>query len=149
LINETLAWIGRAKLFTKLDIKQAFHWIRMYFNSEELTTFRTWFGAYKCKVLSFRLTNGLVTYQRYINNVLFDYLNDFCIAYLNDILIYSDNKLNHKQHVKKVLERLRYTSLQIDLKKCEFHVTRTKYLSFVISTNDVEVDPDKISVIKH
>jgi hypothetical protein len=80
---------------------------------------------------------------------LFDYLDDFCTAYLDDILIYSDNKLEHKQHIKKVLKRLCYASLQIDLKKCEFHVTWTKYLGFVISTDGVKVDPDKIFVIKH
>jgi transposase InsO family protein len=149
LIDETLARIGRAKLFTKLDIRQAFHRIRIHPDSEELTTFRTRFGAYKCKVLPFGLTNGPATYQRYMNDVLFDYLDDFCTAYLDDILIYSDNELEHEQHVKKVLERLRHAGLQIDLKKCEFHVTRTKYLGFIVSTNGIEVDPDKISVIKH
>ena len=104
LIDETLARIGRAKLFTKLDIRQAFHRIRMHPDSEELTTFRTRFGAYKCKVLPFGLTNGPATYQRYMNDVLFDYLDDFCTAYLDDILIYSDNELEHEHHVKKVLE---------------------------------------------
>ena len=49
----------------------------MHPNSEELTTFRTRFGAYKCKVLPFGLTNGPATYQRYMNDVLFDYLDDF------------------------------------------------------------------------
>ncbi len=62
LIDETLARIGRAKLFTKLDIRQAFHRIRIHPDSEELTTFRTRFGAYKCKVLLFGLTNGLSIY---------------------------------------------------------------------------------------
>jgi hypothetical protein len=46
-----------------------------------------------------------------MNNVLFDYLDDFCTAYLDDILIYSDNKLEHKEHVKKVLQRLRNARL--------------------------------------
>ena len=55
--------------------------------------------------------------------MLFNYLDDFCTAYLDDILIYSDNKLEYKHHVKKVLNRLRDTGLQIDLKKCEFYVT--------------------------
>jgi hypothetical protein len=41
LIDKTLARIGRAKLFTKLNIRQAFHRIRMHPNSKELTTFRT------------------------------------------------------------------------------------------------------------
>ena len=46
-----------------------------------------------------------------MNNILFDYLDDFCIAYLDDILIYSDNKLEHEQYIRKVLERLYNTSL--------------------------------------
>jgi len=58
---------------------------------------------YKYKVLPFRLTNRLAIYQRYINNVLFNYLNDFYMAYLDNIIIYSKNKLEHKEHVYKVL----------------------------------------------
>ena len=41
-----------------------------------------------------------------MNNVLFDYLNDFCTAYFDDIIIYSDNKLEYEDYMKKVLERL-------------------------------------------
>ncbi len=41
-----------------------------------------------------------------MNNVLFNYLDDFCIVYLDDILIYLDNELEHKIHIKKVLQRL-------------------------------------------
>jgi len=45
-------------------------------------------------------------YQRYINNVLFNYLDKLYTVYLDDILIYLDNKLKHQVYVKKVLERL-------------------------------------------
>jgi transposase InsO family protein len=147
LIDETLARLGNAKVFTKLDIRQAFHRIRMDPESEDLTTFRTRYGSYKCKVLPFGLTNGPATYQRYMNDVLFDYLDDFCTAYLDDILIYSDNELEHEEHVKKVLERLRSAGLQADIKKCEFSVKRTKYLGFIVSTHGIEVDPEKVAVI--
>jgi hypothetical protein len=54
-------------------------------------------------MLLFGLTNSLVIYQRYINKVLFDYLDDFCIVYLNDILIYFNNVLEHKHYIKLVL----------------------------------------------
>ena len=148
LLDETLARLGRAKVFTKLDIRQAFHRIRMDPDSEELTTFRTRYGAYKCKVLPFGLTNGPATYQRYMNDVLFDYLDDFCTAYLDDIIIYSENALEHEEHVKKVLQRLRDAGLQVDLKKCEWNVTRTKYLGFIVTTEGIEVDQEKISVIR-
>ena len=148
LINETLARLAKAKIYTKLDIRQAFHRIRMDPNSEELTTFRTRYGAYKCKVLPFGLTNGPATYQRYMNNVLFDYLDDFCTAYLDDILIYSDNLEEHEVHVNKVLDRLRAAGLQVDIEKTEFHVTRTKYLGFIVSTDGIQVDHEKVQVVQ-
>lgn len=147
LIDETLARLSKAKIFTKLDIRQAFHRIRMDPASEELTTFRTRYGTYKCRVLPFGLTNGPATYQRYMNGILLEYLDDFCTAYLDDILIYSDNEAEHEMHVKMVLQRLREAGLQVDIKKTEFHVTRTKYLGFIVSTSGIEVDPEKISAI--
>ena len=80
--------------------------------------------------------------------MLFNYLDNFYTTYLDNILIYSNNELEHEHHVRKVLERLHNASLQIDLKKCEFHVTRTKYLGFIISTNSIKVNPNKISIVK-
>ena len=41
-----------------------------------------------------------------MNNVLFDYLDNFYTTYLDNILIFSNNELEHKHYVKKVLERL-------------------------------------------
>jgi len=45
--------------------------------------------------MPFKLTNRLITYQRFINDVLFNYLNDFYTAYLNDIFIYLKNELDY------------------------------------------------------
>jgi hypothetical protein len=84
-----------------------------------------------------------------MNDVLFDYLDEFCTAYLDDILIYSDNELEHQVHVKKVLERLRNAGLQVDIKKCEFGVKRTKYLGFIVTTEGIEVDSEKVEAIRN
>jgi hypothetical protein len=46
-----------------------------------------------------------------MNNILFNYLDDFYTAYLDDILIYSENKLEHEEHVHKVLQQLCKASL--------------------------------------
>ncbi|EKD20176.1 polymerase [Drepanopeziza brunnea f. sp. 'multigermtubi' MB_m1] len=62
LIDKTFARLLRIKIFTKLDIRQAFHRIRMDLALKELTTFKTRYGAYKCKVLLFGLTNRPATY---------------------------------------------------------------------------------------
>jgi hypothetical protein len=46
-----------------------------------------------------------------------------------------------------MLEKLRLASLQVNIKKNEFFVTRTKFLGYIISTNGVTIDPDKVSAI--
>lgn len=37
--------------------------------------------------------------------------------------------------------------LQVSIKKCEFHIIHTKYLSFILTTEGIEVDLEKTAVI--
>ncbi len=132
---------------TRLDIIAAFNKLRMDPDSEDFTTFITALGAYKYRVLPFGLTNGPSTFQHYINDILFDFLNEFCQAYLDDILIYSKTKKEHQTHVKQVLERLREAGLQVDIHKCEFDVEETVFLGVIISGEGLRMDPKKIECI--
>ena len=97
----------------------------------------------------FGFINGLVIYQRYINNILFNYLNDFCTAYFNNIFIYLKNILKYKIHVKKVLQRLRNAGFQINIKKFKFNVTSTRYLKFIINTENIRTDFKKTFIIRN
>jgi hypothetical protein len=124
--------LSKAKIFTKLDIWQAFYHICISPESKELIAFWTWYSLFQYKVLPFGLTNGPITFQSYINNILRDLLDITCTAYLDNILIYSENKLEHKAYIKQVVKRLQDTGLQADLKKYEFGVIQTKYLGFII-----------------
>jgi hypothetical protein len=79
--------------------------------------------------------------------VLFPYLDEFCIAYVNDILIFFEDSAKHYEHVIQVLEKLRSAGLQADIKKSEFSIIKTKFLGYIISTEGIAVDSDKISAV--
>ena len=83
-----------------------------------------------------------------MNNVLFEYLDDFYTAYLDDIIIYSENELEYTEYIRKVLQRLLKAGLYMDIKKSEFKVKKTRFLGFIIRTEGIEVDLEKVSVIK-
>jgi RNase H-like domain found in reverse transcriptase/Reverse transcriptase (RNA-dependent DNA polymerase)/Integrase zinc binding domain len=147
LIRETLDALCNAKVYTKLDIIAAFNNIRIAEGDIWKTAFITRFGLFETLVMPFGLCNAPATFQNYINHTLFDLLDKFCTAYLDDILIYSTDKKQHREHVREVVTRLRDAGLQIDIDKCEFETTRTKYLGLIVTPGGVEMDPEKVSTI--
>ncbi len=105
--------------------------------SENLTTFVTFFNVYKYKVMFFELINKFTFFQHYINDVLFNCLHKFYQTYLNDILIYSKILKKHRTHVKKVLNKLREVNLQININKYEFKIQEISFLKLLIFINDL------------
>ena len=96
----------------------------------------------------FKLTGAPATFQYYINNTLREFLDVFYTAYLDDILIYSASLREHKKYVRKVLERLQETGLQVDISKCMFHADEVPYLRIIVGKNGVRIDPEKVKTVK-
>ncbi len=82
-----------------------------------------------------------------MNDVFFDYLNDFVSIYINDILIYSNFKKEHINHVKKILQRLRDADLQADINKCEFSIHEIRYLNLIVKRDEIRMNSKKIEII--
>ena len=91
-IGELQDQLGKAKIFTKLDLRGAYNLIRIKEGEEWKIAFRTRYEHYKYLVILFGLTNVLVTYQALINNVLRHHLDKTVVAYLNDILVYLEDE---------------------------------------------------------
>ena len=148
LTTEIMDRIKGAKRFTRLDVRDAFNRIRVAEGDEYKTAFRTRYGHFEYLIMPFDLCNAPATFQSYINDVLHEFLDEFCVAYLDDVLIYTDDSLeDHINHVRQVLQRLLDNGLYVKLEKCEFHVQETKFLGFIISPNDIAMDPDRIAII--
>ena len=137
--------LGRAVRFTKIDLRWAYHRIRIAAGYEWLTAFRTRYGLFEYLVMPFGLTNCPATFQRLVNTVLRQFIDKFVIVYLDDILIYSTNVGDHEGHVRQVLQALRENHLYAKAEKCDFHVEHVEYLGFHISPAGISMDPKKVS----
>ncbi len=87
---------------------------------------------YEYIVMSFKLKNILVTFQRLINDMLREYLNDFVITYLDNILIYSDDLEMHHKHVHKILAKLNEQVMYVKKSKNRFKIKKIQFLEYVI-----------------
>ncbi len=97
--------------------------------------------------MSFELTNESSTFQNFMNDTLMNYLNEFVIAYLDDIIVYSNSKKEHIQHVRKILQRLREANIQTYVDKCEFHIIETKFLKMIVDRDDIKMNSEKVRAI--
>ena len=86
----------KIKIFIKLNIRQIFYRIKIKKSIKNLITFRTKYDSYKYKILLFSLYNSFIFFQRYINDVLFNYLDEFYTIYVDNIFIYLNNLKDYK-----------------------------------------------------
>ena len=147
LISELIDRVKGAKYFTKLDLKSAYNLVRIKEGDEYKTAFRTRYGHFEYLVMPFGLKNAPATFQHFINDVLSEYLDEFAISYIDDILIFSNSLEEHHVHVRRVLKKLLENNLYVKLEKCEFDVTETSFLGYMLSKDGLKADPEKIKAI--
>ena len=147
LIASAFESLQGAKWFTKLDLRNAYHLVRIREGDEWKTAFNTPSGHYEYLVMPFGLTNAPGVFQALVNDVLRDFLNDFVFVYLDDILIFSPDEQAHIQHVTQVLQRLLQHQLYVKAEKCEFHVHSVSFLGFRVSQGKVAMDQEKVRAV--
>ncbi|KAG1962190.1 retrotransposable element [Pimephales promelas] len=147
LMSSAFEILQGARVFTKLDLRNAYHLVRIREGDEWKTAFNTPLGHFEYRVLPFGLVNAPAVFQALINDVLRDMLNVFVFVYLDDILIFSPSLQIHVQHVRRVLQRLLENCLYVKAEKCTFHAPSVTFLGSVISAEGIEMDPAKVQAV--
>ena len=99
LISDLLDTPRKARLYTKIDLRHAYHLVRIAEGDEWKTAFRTRYGSYEWLVVPEGLTNAPSAFQRFMNDTFSDMLDVCATVYLDDILVYSDDITEHKAQV--------------------------------------------------
>ena len=118
LMNTAFNLLQGATVFTKLDLRNAYHLVRIREGDEWKTAFNTPTGHWEYLVMPFGLTNAPAVFQTLVNDVLRDMINKYVFVYLDDILIFSQNARSHRAHIRKVLQRLLENRLFVKVEKC-------------------------------
>ena len=148
LISEMLDRLVGAKYFTKLDARNAYNTLRIAPGEEYKTAFRTRYGHFEYLVMPFGLTNAPASFQSFINDVLRKYLDTFVIVFLDDILVYTNGTLQeHISQVRLVLQELLANGIHCKAEKCEFHAQKISFLGYIVSTEGISMDPDRVATI--
>src|SRR6266705_6365311 len=147
-ISDLLDAPSCVKVYTKLDLWHAYHLACITAGDEWKTSFHTHYSSYEWLVMPFSLTNAPAAFQRFINTIFANLLDVSLVVYLDNILTYSKDLASHREHVHKVLRRLRKHSLYANPKKCEFHTDTMEYLRYILSPARLTMSTEKIKAIQ-
>ena len=82
-----------------------------------------------------------------MHRVFQPYLDQFVVVFMDDILIYSQSKREHEDHLRIILQLLRDHQLHAKFSKCEFRLTEVRFLGHMVSASGVSVDPEKVKSV--
>ena len=149
LMNGLRDRLGKARYFTKLDLKNGFNLLMIAKGDEGKTAFRCRYGLYEYTVMPFGLCNAPSTFPSMINDVFHDLLDEGVVVYFDDILIYSEDEKSHINLVHQVMERIRVAKLCCSIKKSDIRVREIEFLGYHISPKGISMSTAKVESVKN
>ena len=122
-----------ARGFSKIDLRSGYHQLKVKAEDVEKTAFRTRYGHYEFLVMPFGVTNAPAAFMDLMNRIFKPYFDEFVVVFIDDILIYSESKAEHEDHLRLTLRTLRERKLYAKFNKCEFWLSTISFLGHVIN----------------
>ena len=132
------------KLFTKLNLKNAYQQLLTDEESQKYVTINTHWGLYRYKRLP--LPSSPAISQRTMDIILQGIDNVACIQ--DDIIVTGKDDSNHLQNIEMVLKRLEEYGVRLKLDKCQFMQKSVTYMGCIISAQGIHTTEEKTEAIK-
>lgn len=140
--------VRRSRYFSKIDLKNGYHLIRMKEDDEWKTAFRCRYGLFEYTVMPFGLMNAPATFQAMINYIFRGMLVEGVLAFMDDIGVHHATLEGHDAILLEVLRQLKANNLCIAADKCEWRKARIGFLGYIISGDSVEMTNEYVQTLK-
>ena len=117
-VEQTLAQLKGAKIFSKLDANSGFWQIKLSSQSALLTTFITPVGRFCFNRLPFGITSAPEFYQKKMSHILSGLTGVVCM--MDDVLVFGQTQQEHDLRLEAVLSKISKAGVTLNSDKCQF-----------------------------
>lgn len=147
-INMTIQNLGKARIFSTIDLESGYHQIAIRKDDREKTAFSINHAKFQFRRMPFGLKNAPSIFQRCVNDILHKYIGKFAYVYIDDVLIFSNTEEEHMEHISLIVQALHEANMKISNEKSHFFKHETEFLGHIIKHGKITVDPEKIATIR-
>ncbi|XP_055699602.1 uncharacterized protein K02A2.6-like [Phlebotomus papatasi] len=146
VLEDFLPKLGSARIFSRLDIKNAFHQMELEPNSRHITTFITHKGMFRYRRLMFGISCAPEIFQKAMEQILSRCPNT--INYIDDIVIFGSTHEDHQAALEMVLTTLKEYNVLLNQSKCIFGVAEIEFLGHHISAKGIKPTESKVAAVQ-
>ena len=139
--------IAGCSVFSKVDLRKAFHQIIIDERDRAKTTVTTPWGLFQFKRLAMGMKNSAQAFQRMVQDVIGDMSNVF--VYLDDLLIFTRTPQEHLETLEVLFSKLEQAGLTLALSKCEFGVDALEYLGYRVDSTGITPVKRKVDALQN
>ena len=144
--DELVAEMRNCEVFSKIDLKSAYHQVELTPRSRAITTFTTPDGIFRFKRLFFGIKCAPEMFQRIMQSLLQGIPN--VRVFFDDIIVFSKSLSDHKIHVAQVIDALVKSGLVLNREKSIFGVKQITFLGHRLAKNEIRPTEDNAETIR-
>lgn len=147
-VSDIIHQLSQYKFFNKLDLKSAYYQCPIREDERAYTAFEADGGLYEFTRLPFGLTNSVAVFQRIMHSLIRDHNLKDAFIYIDDIVIGGKNQEELNKNMEAFQEVAGHVNLQFNDEKCEYGITRLKFLGHLLENGTIRPDPERLFPLK-
>ncbi|UYV72011.1 hypothetical protein LAZ67_9001548, partial [Cordylochernes scorpioides] len=147
LIEQIIDRLSQSKIYTILDIKNAYWHIPIDEKDRHKTSFVTQLGCYEWNRLPYGLKNAPSQFERIMKSVFTKHNIQYALNYFDDIIIHSKTYEEHIKHLDDILGIFEKEDIKLNLNKCKFLQKEIQFLGYTINSGKYTPNNTNIEAI--
>ena len=146
-VDEAFDSMLGSKFYSTIDLAKAYTQVELEEKSKHKTAFITPMGLYEYNYMPYGLCNSPATFQRLMQAIFREEINDKLVVFLDDIIVYARTQEEMLERLETVFQKLAAHGLKVEPSKCHFMKRQVNYLGHVISEQGIACDPEKVAAV--